>query len=279
MRTSTPSTLTTYALPLKPGPDPPFTTPLQLETFTIPKPGPDPRQDKPHPHQTLLNPSGKFILIPDLGADTIHIFSINPSTGYLTSCPGAATAPGDGPRHGEFFKKGDAWKLFTVNELGNSVSAWDVSYPSSNSTCLSLTHKQTISTFPPGVTPPSTTFNGQVFPPKAAELHISGSYLYATNRNDKSFGPATDSLATYKITEKGELEFVEINDSFSFYPRSFNVNKEGTLVAVGGQTSSTVAILERGKDGKLGKLVARLEVGTVGTYTNEDGLSSVVWVE
>ncbi|CAG8974780.1 hypothetical protein HYALB_00000392 [Hymenoscyphus albidus] len=284
-----PSTLTTYALPLKPGPDAPFTVPLQLETFTIPQPGPDPRQDRPHPHQTILDPTGKFILVPDLGADTIRIFSINPTTGYLTSCPGAATAPGDGPRHGEYWRakvdeksrEEEGWTLFTVNELGNSLSAWDVTYPllDSNATCLSLSHKQTISTFTPGVTPPSTTYNGQLLPPKAAEVHTFSDSLYVANRNDKTFGPETDSLVAYKISERGELEFVAMGTSYSFYPRSFNVNKAGTLVAVGGQTSSSVAIVERMWDGRLGKLVARLEVGSLGTYTNEDGLSSVVWVE
>ncbi|TVY82706.1 putative 6-phosphogluconolactonase [Lachnellula suecica] len=278
-----PSTLTTYALPLKAGPDPPFTTPLQLVKFTIPAPGPNERQDVPHPHEALLDPTGKFLLVPDLGADAIHIFAIDAVTGNLTACPDAKTAPGDGPRHGEWWSpKGNTTssaglKLYTVNELGNSVSSWTVSYGA----CLTLNRTQTISTFAGGNIPPSTTFNNASFPPKAAELRIIGNFLYAANRNDKSFGNQTDSLAMYTIDSRtGALSWVEATSAHAFYPRSFSVNKAGTLVAVGGQTSSSVAIIARDTvTGKLGALVAWAQVGGQGTYTNEDGLSSVIWVE
>lgn len=41
----------------------------------MPSPGPDPeRQDKPHPHQALLDPTGQYILVPDLGADLVRVF-------------------------------------------------------------------------------------------------------------------------------------------------------------------------------------------------------------
>jgi 6-phosphogluconolactonase (cycloisomerase 2 family) len=281
---STPSTLTTYALPLKPGPDAPFTVPLQIETFSIPKPGPNERQDRPHPHQVLLDPTGKFILIPDLGADAIHIFAINATTGHLSACPDVRTAPGDGPRHGEWWSaKGNTTSsnglmLFTVNELGNSVSSWNVIYRKG---CLDLSKLQRISTFADGKVPAATVYNGASFPPKAAELRIVDSFLYAANRNDKLFGDQTDSLATYTIDPlTGKLTWVEATSAYAFYPRSFSINKAGTLVAVGGQTSSSISIIARDTvTGKLGSLITSLQVGSLGTYTNEDGLSSVVWVE
>jgi 6-phosphogluconolactonase (cycloisomerase 2 family) len=268
---------------LTPGPNPPFTVPIQETTFSISSPGPNERQDRPHPHQTLLDPTGKFLLVPDLGADAIHIFAINATSGQLTACPDAKTAPGDGPRHGEWWNPksnttSDSLKLFTVNELGNSVSSWSVSY---SADCLTLNKTQTISTFADGKWPASTVYNGASFPPKAAELRIVGNFLYAANRNDKLFGEQTDSLATYTIDPlTGTLTWVEATSAYAFYPRSFSVNKAGTMVAVGGQTSSTVSIIARDTvTGKLGSLITSLQVGELGTYTNEDGLSSVVWVE
>ena len=269
---------------MKAGPDRPFTVPLQEETFYMAAPGPDVRQkDGPHPHQALLDPTGKFLLVPDLGADAIHIFTINSASGHLNACPDAITGPGDGPRHGEWWSpKGntisaDGLKLFTLNEIGNSVSSWSVSYSGG---CLSLNKTQTISTFAGGKVPPATIFNGASFPPKAAELRIVGNFLYAANRNDKSFGNSTDSLATYTIDASGTATFVESTSAHAFYPRSFSVNKAGTMVAVGGQTSSSVAIIARDTmTGKLGNLIAWMQVGAAGTYTDENGLSSVIWVE
>ena len=54
--------------------------------------------------------------------------------------------------------------------------------------------------------------------------------------------------------------------------------KAGDMVAFGGQTSSNVAIVARDTTtGKLGDLIANLQVGTPGTAGNEDGLSAVIW--
>lgn len=247
-------------------------------------PGPNERQkDGPHPHQTLLDPTGKYLLVPDLGADVIHIFVINAASGHLNACPDAQTAPGDGPRHGAWWSphgnttSADGLKLYTVNELGNSVSGWDVTYGAG---CISLNRTQTISTFANSQIPAATVYNGASFPPKAAEVHIAGNSLYAANRNDKLFGNQTDSLATYTIGSTGTLSWVEATSAHAFYPRSFSINKAGTMVAVGGQTSSSVAIIARDTaTGKLGSLIVWAQVGELGTYTNEDGLSSVIWVE
>ncbi|KAA8571098.1 hypothetical protein EYC84_000451 [Monilinia fructicola] len=58
---------------------------LQTLTFNMTGPGPvSDRQDKPHPHQAILDPSEQFIVVPDLGADLVRIFSIDPETALLT---------------------------------------------------------------------------------------------------------------------------------------------------------------------------------------------------
>ena len=271
--------MTTYKMPLSGS-----TTPLQFETFYMAAPGPDVRQKAgPHPHEALLDPTGKFILVPDLGADKIHIFAINAASGHLDACPDAVADPGDGPRHAAFWSptgntmSAAGLKLFVLNEIGNAVSGWSVTYGGG---CLSLSKTQRISTFADGKGPPATAYNGDLFPPKAAELRIVDNFLYAANRNDKLFGDMTDSLAMYTLDTSGALTFVEATSAHAFYPRSFSINKAGTYVAVGGQTSSSVSIIARDtKTGKLGALVAYAQLGAPGTYTNEDGLSSVIWVE
>lgn len=54
---------------------------VQDLTFTLSEPGPDPgRQEAPHPHEAILDPTGKYILVPDLGADLVRVFSFDEKT-------------------------------------------------------------------------------------------------------------------------------------------------------------------------------------------------------
>lgn len=271
-----PSTITTYKVPTSSGSNPV----LQLEKFTLAKPGPNPRQDVPHPHEVALDPTGRFILVPDLGADLIRIFRINPTSGFLTNCGNAQASPGDGPRHVKWWQPKGAngtagLVLYSLNELGNSVSSWTVSYNSvSPGSCISLTKTATLSTYSPfGNLPGPTT--------KAAELRVAGNFLYASNRADQTFGRERDSLAIYTINEAtGALTWLEAANAQAYYPRTFQINKAGTLVAVGGQTSSNVAIIKRDTTtGKLGGLVASVLVKSPGRPGEEDGLSAVLWNE
>jgi 6-phosphogluconolactonase (cycloisomerase 2 family) len=237
------------------------------------KPGPRPdRQDKPHPHAAFTDPSGKFMIVPDLGADLTRIFKINADTGLLTACPSVPSLPGDGPRHGVFSKNGK--KYYSLNEVSSSVGVYDVVSPKGYTDCLSLSLVQTLSTYGPDVPLGNKTV-------KSAEIRIVGNHLYASNRNDSTFGFEQDSLAIYDITAKdGTLKFKELANSYSYYPRSFSFNKAGTYVAIGGQTTANIAIIARDPEtGKLGKLVANIALPPRGTYGGEDGLSSVIWDE
>ncbi|KAI0205331.1 Lactonase, 7-bladed beta-propeller-domain-containing protein [Astrocystis sublimbata] len=265
-----PSTLTTYALPFQAG-----GKVLQQMKFNMTAPGPHPRQNAPHPHAAHVDPTGKFLLVPDLGADLIRIFSINPDNGQLVACPPGEAAPGDGPRHGAFWapksNSTEGMMLYTVNELGNSVTTWSVSYPEGK--CLSLERKETLPTYAAGKALAAGS--------KAAEVQVKGNFVYAANRADQTFGEQQDSFATYAIdSATGSLSFVETTNAHAWFPRTFQINKAGDLVAVGGQTSSNVAIVKRDPvSGKLGELVADVKVATPGREQEEDGLSAVIWIE
>src|SRR4051794_5249272 len=93
------------------------------------------RQEAPHPHHAFVDPTGDFIIVPDLGADLIRIHKINKQTGALTDCTPAKPVPGTGPRHGVFWspynkssrvRRAEGTTLFIANELSNSVSSWAV---------------------------------------------------------------------------------------------------------------------------------------------------------
>ncbi|RYP72350.1 hypothetical protein DL769_004459 [Monosporascus sp. CRB-8-3] len=269
-----PSTITTYKLPLGSS-----TTVHQKLKFNLTTPGPHPRQEAPHPHASFPDPTGQYLLVPDLGADLIRIFSIDAVSGRLAECGAGRADPGDGPRHGAFWApihgSTEGLMLYTVNELGNSVSAWSVSYPADSPTsgCLTLSMTQTLSTYAEGISAPAGS--------KASEIHVKGNFLYAANRADETFGRGQDSLATYVIeAETGQISWLEATNAHAWYPRTFAINAPGDLVAVGGQTSSNVAVIARDPaTGRLGDLIAGLQVASPGTPGNEDGLSAVIWLE
>ncbi|KAF2456397.1 Lactonase, 7-bladed beta-propeller-domain-containing protein [Lineolata rhizophorae] len=263
------STVSTFALPLSA--DAPA---LQSFTYAMDEPGPNRyRQDAPHPHEVLLDPTGAFLLAPDLGLDQIHMWAIDAATGNLTECAPVATEPGIGPRHGVFWTAGAAadaaTTLFVANELGNSVTAYDVAYAARG--CPALAARQTLSTFPGGGAAPSGA--------KVGEIRAAGAFLYASNRADRSFDP-DDSVATFALSDAGAMAFVGLSSAHGSYPRTFAVNAAGDMLAIGDQTSSEVVVVARDAEtGRLGDVVARVPVGEPGTPEAEDGLSAVVWAE
>lgn len=93
------------------------------------KPGPNRwRQEAPHPHQAILDPTGKFLLLPDLGADLIRIYALD-GTSVKPVAPLEA-APGSGPRHAVFFKTTTGKTImYVIHELTNNVVGYDVTYP------------------------------------------------------------------------------------------------------------------------------------------------------
>jgi 6-phosphogluconolactonase (cycloisomerase 2 family) len=264
--------VTTFKLPLTGG------QPLQTLKYTGKGVNPS-RQEAPHPHHAIVDPTGDFLIVPDLGADLIRIHKIDKTSGKLTECTGAKPAPGTGPRHGTFWtpaggssriRRAEGTTLFVGNELSNTVSAWAVLYPSGGA-CMTLALKQTLTPYQGN----STAARGT----KVGEVHVKGNFLYNTNRNDKKFAP-NDSLTQYTISSDGTLAFTENTSSYGTYPRTFDINKAGDYVAIGDQTTSNVAIVPRDPvTGKLGARVADLRISTTGTPENEDGLSAVVWAE
>lgn len=262
------STLSTYKLPLTSS-----SKVLQKQKFLLSSPGPvAKRQDKAHPHSVLTDPTGKYLIVPDLGADLIRIFQINSSNGMLTACPSVKTSPGDGPRHGAWWVQGTGTEkltvLYIINELSKSLTAWTVGYPVSG--YMSLDKIGTVSTSAPG-----TSGSGS-----AAEVHVAGNFVYTSNRNDQAFGSGQDSLITYTINPNGSLSVLEATNSHGWYARTFSINNDGDLLAVGGQASSTVSVISRDPStGRLGGLLVSLQVGKKGADGGWDGLSSVVFVE
>ena len=111
-----------------------FTSNNQNITFTLDKPGPvADRQASPHEHEAILDPTGQYILVPDLGADLVRVFAYNDDLSLKPLGP-LKVGDGDGPRHAVFYNPyGAACEncttfMYVVNELAATIRGYSVSY-------------------------------------------------------------------------------------------------------------------------------------------------------
>ncbi|KAF8243750.1 putative isomerase YbhE [Wilcoxina mikolae CBS 423.85] len=199
-------------------------------TYTLSTPGANPdRQEAPHPHQALFDPTGEFVVVPDLGADLLRVFSCDGE-----ELPGITVPPGTGPRHGAFFPaKGKAEFYYLVGELSNTVSVFSVSYGGGG---IHLSPVQRQSTLPA-----TATATG------AAEIIISpdGRFIYVSNRGDNVFSDG-HSIAAYERGKKdGKLELLEYFSSKVQTPRNIALDPTGRWFIAEGQNGGGVKVFRR----------------------------------
>lgn len=225
--------------------------------------GPD--QESHRPHQALLDPSGRYFVIPDLGGDAILVVDTEADYNIVGT---TSTGSGSGPRHGGFVSVNggkEASHYIVATELSNELILFSLEYGTEGG--LKFTEIQRLSTYGPGF-PPAT-------PDKAAagELAIAnnGRDVYVSNRLS---GNATDSIAHF-VLEKGsegsnnpELRFVHTVSSGGVLPRMFSLSTDADqgLVFVANQAGDLgIAALKR--DPQTGELqespVASLPIADV----------------
>ncbi|KAH6724950.1 3-carboxymuconate cyclase-like protein-like protein [Leptodontidium sp. MPI-SDFR-AT-0119] len=250
--------------------------PLQALTFKLTAPGTNPaRQDAPHPHQVVVDPTDSFIVVPDLGADLVRVFTIDKTNNLLTEVTPFATPAGSGPRHGAFLTAdcGNTY-FFLIAELSNTITSYKVTYGEAS---LGFEEVFVSGTYGPTATPVGAA---------AAEAIISpdGKFLLTSSRNATLFEIdnfdstnstkiPSDTLQSWAIDDAtGNLSFVQLAPAGGRFPRQFSLNKAGTLAAVGLQSDSRVVIVQRDVGtGKFGDFVASIDVG--------GEITSVIWDE
>ncbi|KAH8902947.1 putative isomerase YbhE [Coniochaeta sp. PMI_546] len=181
------------------------------------------RQNAPHPHQSLLDTSGRFFVVPDLGTDTLLVIDSAADVFDVTNRV-RVQPPGCGPRHGVFWPPvapgaapAEATHYFLVCEVLSLVVVFELDYAGST---IQFTQVQTLSTF------------GEDFPPAnattaaAGEIQVSvdGKDVYVSNRLT---GNATDSISHFGVEVSGagdvSLGFREAVSSGGSVPRMFSL--------------------------------------------------------
>ena len=139
------------------------------------------RQKSAHAHGIAIDPTGRFALVSDLGADKIFVYRIDGKGTTLSpnATPFVATRPGSGPRHIVFSRDGRF--VYVNSELTSELTTY--AWNGANGTLSPL---QTISARAPDY----TGDNG------AGEVLVSrdGRFLYASNRGE-------DTLVVYALDQ------------------------------------------------------------------------------
>jgi 6-phosphogluconolactonase (cycloisomerase 2 family) len=184
-----------------------------------------PGQTQAHPHMIQADPSGKFVLLQDLGQDRIYIFILDLKTGKLSAgpTPFVETRPGSGPRHFAFHPNGNV--MYSINEIASTIDVY-LWTPRTGSLILD----ETVSTLPLGYRGVNT----------GAEVAVSpdGKFLYASNRG-------FDSVASFRLSPRGTIR-TGGKPSWTWTrgetPRQFTLTPDGRFMYVGNSGTDTITV-------------------------------------
>jgi 6-phosphogluconolactonase len=174
------------------------------------------RQKGPHAHQVVMDPSGTYLLVPDLGTDKVMNYLLNRENGELTPNPGQPflrMAPGAGPRHLDFHPSGTS--LFVLNELDATLTA--CTFDPETGVMEILNSVQIV----------ADGFDGNR-QSAAVRVHPSGNFVYASNRSD------TSNVSVFRVQEDGRITRIQIMEPVPYWPRDFNLTPDGKFLLVAG---------------------------------------------
>ncbi len=190
--------------------------------------GPEKQQSGPRAHRVTPSPDNRFLLVNDLGLDTIHIYRLDATTARLTpNDPSEWRAtPGSGPRALRFHPNG-RW-AYCVNELKSTVNVlhWDASRGQLETT-------QEISLLPEGHQGPSA----------ASEIVMDSHarFAYVANRLD-------DFLVTFAMSPEGDkLTLLNRSSCGGKTPRHIALDPSKAWLLVANQVSDNIAVFARDK--------------------------------
>jgi 6-phosphogluconolactonase len=202
------------------------------------------RQEGPHAHCIVTDPSNRYALATDLGVDTIFMYRLDLDRGALTPLDqgNAHVKAGAGPRHVAFHPRLPI--VYVVNELDSTITTLGF-----NAERGALTPIDTRSTLP-------ARYSGTSF---VADVHVapSGRVLYTSNRGH-------NSIAVFSMGEStGALTLEQTISTSGDTPRNFTLDPTGRWLLVGNQNSASIVVFARDeRTGKLSPTPQRLELAS-----------------
>jgi len=193
------------------------------------------RQAAPHAHCILPDPSNRFALAADLGADRVFVYRLDLNAKSLRHIEegDAVMRSGAGPRHIAFHPTLPL--VFVANELDSTVAT--LRFDAKRG---ALSPLETHSTVPAG-------WSGTNYP---ADIHVAptGRTLYLSNRGH-------NSVAVFSIAEStGALVLAQTISTEGDWPRNFSLDPTGRWLLAANQRSDSVVVFGRDQDN--GRLTA-----------------------
>ncbi|KAJ7827505.1 Lactonase, 7-bladed beta-propeller-domain-containing protein [Mycena olivaceomarginata] len=241
--------------------------PAATTTFAAPDPLPSP-QDQARPHSGIVDVTGQYLIYPDDGLDSLHVYKIGATSATFLYDQPSPKRP-SGPRHAVLsgYPVISTWvpRLHVVNEEDNSVETWIMHYTPHNVSLVLQGSAVSTLEVPAGMNVST-----------AAELLISpnGKYLLASNRDAVAL--ATGSIAVFRInppTAKTALTRISVTSSGGANPRSMSLDKTGKWLAVVNGNSNSTAMFAFDQD--MGVLAS----APVANLTGITVPQTVVWLE
>jgi 6-phosphogluconolactonase len=187
------------------------------------------RQRQPHAHCIVADPSNRFALAADLGADRVFVYRLDPDREALHHVEGgdAVMRSGAGPRHLAFHPTLPL--VFVANELDSTVVTLRF-----DALRGALSPFDSRSTLPAG-------WIGTNYP---ADIHLapSGRTLYVSNRGH-------NSLAVFSVAEStGALSLDQTVSTDGDWPRNFSLDPSGHWLLVANQRSDSIVVFARDEE-------------------------------
>ena len=179
------------------------------------------RQAGSHVHFAEKNPYNDDILVCDLGADKVYIFT---NGNELNQKGEILLPPGSGPRH--FVFHGKEKILYVFSEISSELFTF-------NFKDGSYLLKQAVKTLP-------EDFKGEN---TGSDIRITSDnrFIYVSNRGH-------DSISVFSIKENGLLELVEIVSTEGEHPRDFNLSPDGEFLLAGNMNTDNLTLHKVNRD-------------------------------
>ena len=192
--------------------------------------GPDKeRQEGPHAHSIVADPSNRFALGADLGTDRIVVYRIDAQSRTLQhlAANDARLEPGSGPRHIAFHPTLPL--VFVASELKSTLTTLNFDRDRG---VLTLVASQ--STLPSG-------WKGSSY---VADVHVDslGKTVYVSNRGH-------NSVAVFSVDPRtGVLTLMQVVPTGGDWPRNFSLDPTERWLLVANQNSGSVVVLARDRE-------------------------------
>jgi 6-phosphogluconolactonase len=190
------------------------------------------RQEAPHAHCIVTDPSNRYALAVDLGTDRVYVYRLDIGAKSLRHVEGgdAIMRAGAGPRHIAFHPTVPI--VYVANELDSTVAT--LRFDAERGALSPVDIRSTL----------PSAWTGANYP---ADIHIapSGRTLYLSNRGH-------NSLAVFSVAESGVPTLDQVVSTEGDWPRNFSLDPSGRWLLVANQRSNSIVVL--GRDAESGRL-------------------------